>query len=79
MFRIFFTFLFSSKFTYNTSFILEIIVFPASSLIGVFLYFYTSFMTGRVEKPNKKDIIHFLYFIVFTAFMVFFTFFNIYL
>jgi AraC-like DNA-binding protein len=49
-----------STFGYISSFI----IMPADSLIGVFLYYYTLFMTGRVEKLNKKDIIHFLLYIV---------------
>jgi AraC-like DNA-binding protein len=47
-------------FGYFSSFI----IMPADSLIGVFLYYYTLFMTGRVEKLNKKDIIHFSLYIV---------------
>jgi AraC-like DNA-binding protein len=46
------------------AFLLSSFTLPANSLIGVFLYFYTLYMTGRVEKLNKKDIIHFLSFMV---------------
>lgn len=50
--------------------LLSIITLPANSIIGVLLFYYTSFMTGRVEKLNKKDIIHFLVFLVFLVFMI---------
>lgn len=53
-------------------FILELIEFPAGSLIGVMLFYYTSYMTGRAERLNRKDIIHFLYFIIFIVYMVFY-------
>jgi AraC-like DNA-binding protein len=49
---------------FTVGFLLSFIIMPADSLIGVFLYYYTLFMTGRVEKLNKKDIIHFLLYIV---------------
>ena len=52
------------------AYLLSLITMPANSLIGVFLYYYTLFMTGRVEKLNKKDIIHFLFFLFFTVFMI---------
>jgi AraC-like DNA-binding protein len=52
------------------TYLFSIITLPANSLIGVFLYYYTLFMTGRVEKLNKKDSIHFLFFLFFTVFMM---------
>jgi AraC-like DNA-binding protein len=52
------------------AFVLSTITLPANSLFGVFLYYYTLFMTGRVETLNKKDVIHFMFFIFFIVFMV---------
>jgi AraC-like DNA-binding protein len=50
---------------YTIAYWLTFFTFPANSLTGVFIYYYTLFMTGRAEKINKRDIIHFLFGIVF--------------
>src|SRR4030042_6628801 len=47
------------------TYLLSLIILPANSLIGVFLYYYTLFMTVRIEKLNKKDVVHFLFFFFF--------------
>ncbi len=44
---------------------LTFFTFPANSLTGVFIYYYALFMTGRADKLNKNDIIHFIFGIVF--------------
>ena len=58
------------------TYLLSLIILPANSLIGVFLYYYTLFMTVRIEKLNKKDVVHFLFFLFFIVFMMVNYFFN---
>jgi AraC-like DNA-binding protein len=42
---------------------LILFIMPANSLAGVFIYYYTLFVTERREKLTRKDIINFLLFI----------------